>query len=253
MLHNEKIREIIFKTPIPYKPNDVQKMKLKKKNSTDSFAKLKLNKRNNFSGKSRKINIYAKDTNEKTPPRDPWVCPRQHPMRFAEIWDGRIVLQAGGALTDPADAHLLLHRQKEAAFTQSCVLDASQLTSGMAGLIGYYDENSFVFFGVQKTEDGASALVLMEQIGKERRVRTFDVSDPASIRLACTGKGLNRTYAADEKSVSLSTPYLTDEGLRMGKRFTGAMLGLACSGTGMVCFASYREAFSERFSEHFFE
>ena len=187
------------------------------------------------------------------PPRDPWVCPRQHPMRFAEIWDGRIVLQAGGALTDPADAHLLLHRQKEAAFTQSCVLDASQLTSGMAGLIGYYDENSFVFFGVQKTEDGASALVLMEQIGKERRVRTFDVSDPASIRLACTGKGLNRTYAADEKSVSLSTPYLTDEGLRMGKRFTGAMLGLACSGTGMVCFASYREAFSERFSEHFSE
>ena len=67
MLHNEKIRENIFKTPIPYKPNDVQKMKLKKKNSIDSFAKLKLNKRNNFSGKSRKINIYAKDTNEKNP------------------------------------------------------------------------------------------------------------------------------------------------------------------------------------------
>ena len=67
MLHNEKVRENIFKTPIPYKPNDVQKMKLKKKNSLDSFGKLNLTKRNNFSGNKRKINIYAKDANEKSP------------------------------------------------------------------------------------------------------------------------------------------------------------------------------------------
>ena len=66
MLHNEKIRENIFKTPIPYKPNDVQKMKLKKKNSLESLGKLKLTKRNIYSGKNRKINIYAKDTNDKS-------------------------------------------------------------------------------------------------------------------------------------------------------------------------------------------
>ena len=57
MLHNEKIRENIMKTPITYKPDDSQKMKLKRKNS------LKL-ARTNYSGKNRKINIYAKDTKE---------------------------------------------------------------------------------------------------------------------------------------------------------------------------------------------
>ena len=68
MLHNEKIRENIFRTPIPYKPNDVQKMKMKRKNSLNTFGKsgkLNLSKRKNFSGKNRKINIYAKDAKEK--------------------------------------------------------------------------------------------------------------------------------------------------------------------------------------------
>ena len=68
MLHNEKIRENIFRTPIPYKPNDVQKMKIKRKNSLNTFGKsgkLNLSKRKNFSGKNRKINIYAKDAKEK--------------------------------------------------------------------------------------------------------------------------------------------------------------------------------------------
>ena len=46
-----------MKTPITYKPDDSQKMKLKRKNS------LKL-ARTNYSGKNRKINIYAKDTKE---------------------------------------------------------------------------------------------------------------------------------------------------------------------------------------------
>ena len=67
MLHNEKIRENILRTPIPYKPNDVQKMKMKKKNNLEPFTKLKINRRVNLSGKNRKINIYAKDIKEQSP------------------------------------------------------------------------------------------------------------------------------------------------------------------------------------------
>ena len=67
MLHNEKMRENILKTPIPYKPNDVQKMKTKKKGNLEPFTRLKLNRRNNLSGKNRKINIYAKDIKEQSP------------------------------------------------------------------------------------------------------------------------------------------------------------------------------------------
>ena len=57
MLHNEKIRENILKTPIPYKPADITQMRLKKR---ASFDKLKI-RRINHSGKNRKINIYAKE------------------------------------------------------------------------------------------------------------------------------------------------------------------------------------------------
>ena len=61
MLHNEKLRENIFKAQIPYKPKDSQKMKgLKKRTSLEHINKIKLN-RTNYSGKHRKINIYAKD------------------------------------------------------------------------------------------------------------------------------------------------------------------------------------------------
>ena len=60
IIHNEKIRENIFKTPIPYKVNDINKLKIKKRSSLD-ISKVKLN-RTNYSGKDRKINIIAKDS-----------------------------------------------------------------------------------------------------------------------------------------------------------------------------------------------
>ena len=43
MLHNEKIRENILKTPIPYKPADITQMRLKKR---ASFDKLKIRRIN---------------------------------------------------------------------------------------------------------------------------------------------------------------------------------------------------------------
>ena len=39
----------------------------------------------------------------------------------------------------------------------------------------------------------------------------------------------------------LSVDYLSDEGLHMGKRFTGATLGMAAVGTGEVVFEDYQE------------
>ena len=61
MIHNEKVRENIFKVSMQYKPNNVQKVKgLRKRASLEKINQIKLN-RPNFSGKGRKLNIYAKD------------------------------------------------------------------------------------------------------------------------------------------------------------------------------------------------
>ena len=61
MIHNERVRENIFKVPIQYKPNNVNKVKgLRKRTSLEKINKIKLN-RPNYSGKGRRINILAKD------------------------------------------------------------------------------------------------------------------------------------------------------------------------------------------------
>ena len=61
MIHNEKMRENILKTPIPFKPADAKKMKLKKGNSLEPLAKLKMARNNIHSGQSRRMNIVAKN------------------------------------------------------------------------------------------------------------------------------------------------------------------------------------------------
>ena len=61
MIHNEKMRENIFKTPAMNKPADVKKMKLKKGNSLEPLAKLKMARNNIHSGQSRRMNIVARN------------------------------------------------------------------------------------------------------------------------------------------------------------------------------------------------
>ena len=61
LIHNEKINNNIFKTPIPNKPADAKKMKLKKGNSLEPLVKLKLARNNIHSGQSRRMNIVAKN------------------------------------------------------------------------------------------------------------------------------------------------------------------------------------------------
>jgi hypothetical protein len=61
LLHNEKINNNIFKTPLPNKPADAKKMKLKKGNSLEPLVKLKLARNNIHSGQSRRMNIVAKN------------------------------------------------------------------------------------------------------------------------------------------------------------------------------------------------
>ena len=62
LIHNEKMRENILKTPLPNKPSDARKMKLKKGNSLEPLNKLKIARNNIHSGHSnRRMNIVAKN------------------------------------------------------------------------------------------------------------------------------------------------------------------------------------------------
>ena len=72
----------------------------------------------------------------------------------------------------------------------------------------------------------------------------------AHIRLRVQGEGLCRrlshlTEEGWQTDAVLDASYLSDEGLRMGKRFTGATLGMAAIGSGETLFADYREHYEK--------
>ena len=178
---------------------------------------------------------------------EPWICPREDPRRFCTETDGRLSIAGGQPLTERAGAHLLLHRQTEAAVRQAVQVDLADMAAGSeAGLTGYYDERSHYLFGLRKTADGAT-LFLREQIADEQKITTLARLPGTQATLTAEGRGLTRRLACPEAGVErvIEIRYLTDEGLGGGKRFTGAALGLAAVGTGGAIFTHYQEAMTD--------
>ena len=181
------------------------------------------------------------DRSESARCRESWISPRNDPDRFASVQGQSLILRCG---PDPASVNpcsLLLRRQEESVFTQSFHISMDSADEGdFGGLAGYYDERSFYLFGIRKAGSGYS-LILSEQIGNERKETVLATLPEPSVHLSVRGKGLTRTLSlfrngAEESVAVIRTAYLCDEGLPEGKRFTGALYGLAAVGTGTVAF-----------------
>ncbi|MCR4895162.1 MAG: family 43 glycosylhydrolase [Lachnospiraceae bacterium] len=141
--------------------------------------------------------------------------------------------------------NIVLKRQTEFVFHYAVILEIPELSEGQsAGITGYYDENTFLEFGVMG-RDGQRYLYVNEHVGEEDRRQIAEVPIPASvprIRLVMDTDHLSRrlsydypkdgaeTSAGDTKTVEFAALhnvyYLCDEGLKKGKRFTGAMVGM---------------------------
>ena len=175
---------------------------------------------------------------------EPWVCPRLSPETFSSAEaDGSIRVQGGAELWDMDAAHLLLHRLREANITLDAAVDIRQMEAGsIAGLAGYYDEHSHFLLGLRKTAQGAD-VVLRQHIGKEDTEETLGQVPGWQSRLRVEGRGLTFTASCPETEGSrqFRAEYLTDEGLKIGKRFTGALIGLAAVGVGQAVFGNIRE------------
>lgn len=174
----------------------------------------------------------------------PWACPRADYRRFAAFERNGIRLQGGDGLERMEDAHLLLHRQSEAAVRQNVMADVSAMQpGGMAGLAGYYDENSWYLLALRRGRTGAE-IVLIERAGAEQRETSLGSVPGERAALEISGSELTREAACADTGarVGFRIDYLTDEGLKLGKRFTGAMLGLAAVGSGEGAFEAYEEA-----------
>ena len=169
-----------------------------------------------------------------------WMTPREPQEGAVSVSeDGIRLLSSPAPLWSTDSRNLLLHRQESFRFKAELVLELPDLEPGQeAGLVCYYDENTYVSFMVGNTEAGYSC-TLTERIGTESILReSHSLDQPAHVYsfavetdglkrkfILCTPEG-TECFTAELDNVY----YLCDEGIKMGKRFTGAAFGAAAYG-----------------------
>ena len=144
------------------------------------------------------------------------------------------------ALSKVESRNIVLRRQTSFKFRYSVILDIPQMLEGQsAGITGYYDENTFFEFGIKKKEDGIY-VYSNEHIGECDKCVNSDVLIPENTDSVCFNmdtdhftRTLSYSTLSNGKISSSKTHitledvnYLCDEGLKKGKRFTGALVGM---------------------------
>jgi xylan 1,4-beta-xylosidase len=166
-----------------------------------------------------------------------WMFPRTFSKDDMYIKQEQLWIQGSQYPMESIKARsILLRRQKHVAFIGETLMGLTQLKHGQdSGITCYYDENSWLKFGVF-VQDTSATLKVVEHIGKETIVAEpmidIDLKE-TKIYLRIKTEGLRRSfyYSLDGETyykllVREKVYYLSDEGISIGKRFTGAMIGL---------------------------
>lgn len=166
-----------------------------------------------------------------------WVTPRAPEADGITIKENKLHIKGSKASISTMYArNILLIRQKHFNFTASATLLSPKLEVGQhTGLTCYYDENTYLLYGVFKTEKGLELKVFehIDESNTDSLVLSEVLPDFKEIDLKIVTKGLKRTFIYgldnnEEKSLGTldNVYYICDEGIRKGKRFTGAMVGM---------------------------
>lgn len=171
-----------------------------------------------------------------------WVFPRPPEVDGVFINGRQIVLKGSQDELHMKEAkNILLRRQTEFDFCASVVMENTKLRQKQnAGLICYYDENTWLKFGLFHDRIMGNQLSVVEHVGHQQTVALEQVNVANTvkrIKLKVVTKGLKRFfyYQLDDGKLQLLTGldnvyYLSDEGIKQGKRFTGAMVGVYAYG-----------------------
>ena len=166
-----------------------------------------------------------------------FVTPRPPEKGAVTVRDGILILEGSKAPLSSVDArNILVRRQCAFSFTAQADMIVPKLAQGQeAGLTCYYDENTWVCLYISM-QQGEYFVQVKEHIGKEDICHEKHiVANPEGKQymLGVETRYLNRRFYFGEKegkrTIAVELPnvyYLCDEGIRMGKRFTGAMVGM---------------------------
>lgn len=170
-----------------------------------------------------------------------WVSSRP-PVEGGIIVEGdRVTLKGSVAPLDSfLSRNIYVRRQTAFSFDFEAALQLPDLAEGQhAGILGYYDENTYVRCSLEKREE-MYRITLVEHIGTETLadcvlpVPEQRIFPGQKLLLKMETRNLERTFSyrwSDEKDWTRirtipKVYYLCDEGISMGKRFTGAMVGI---------------------------
>lgn len=167
-----------------------------------------------------------------------FMTPRPPEKDAVRFENGEIVLKGSThPLASVRSRNILVRRQSAFCFRAEAQLTVPEMKEGQeAGITCYYDENTWVCCYLSKEGEKLTVRV-KEHIGKE------DIEHPREILLeelvgeqfvlGVETEYLHRRFycgkVEEEKKTLTELPnvyYLCDEGISMGKRFTGAMTGI---------------------------
>lgn len=188
-------------------------------------------------------------------PDKQWITPREPEPDGIRIVGHRFTIRGSSAPLSGVHArNICLRRQTSFTFSAHVRMYVPRILPGQeAGITCYYDENSWVCFFLGKDEQ-RHFLQAKEHIGTETiehaktyvSVEAYTSEDTYSdstdtdakvlsgkvVELGVKTNGLERQFYAEidglhyESEVLPDVYYLCDEGVSMGKRFTGAMVGM---------------------------
>ncbi len=163
-----------------------------------------------------------------------WYSLRGRDENTFEIKNSRLIIKGGKEELDSTlCGSVLLRRQESFDFTAESLCEMSLKEEGRGGLTCYYDENSFFTFGI-KNEKGKAYAEVWEKIADVKKLSLREETAGSTFKLKIITEGLKRSLYINNRLLYVieDSGYLSDEGVELGKRFTGAMVGMYCVGEG---------------------
>ena len=188
-----------------------------------------------------------------------FMTPRTPTPNGIQVSDGILTLE--GSHIDLNSMHaknVVVRRQSDFIFTCIVTMDFSSLGNGQdAGMTCYYDENTYLKFGVYHKNDQYE-IAVFEKIDEDEHVAfsknvTNEIMTQLSdgetkIKLQIDTEYLKRSFSfsiSNSEMESLgaleNVYYICDEGIRKGKRFTGAMIGVYAFAGEAECKVSFAD------------
>lgn len=170
--------------------------------------------------------------------QEAWLAPRTLDSRYVTVEeDGAVSIQGDGQDLCSRDCRSLLVKcQPELCFFVEFEMErldeAQKEFTSDAGVTLYYDENTYIKFGVKS--DG----VFVTEYVDDAYVRTefFEGSFQGPVIFGVETDGLTRKFYVNRKLLCQwnDVTSICSEGLVKGKRFTGAMYGVYVNGNNLL-------------------